>query len=88
MDLKPYIYNNGFRKRYHICSQCGSKAMRMDPVGGFQAPDYLCMECGSVERSPDWELIIGHEEEDEATEAWISGEDYVALLRLPLAKLN
>jgi len=88
MDLKPYIYDNGFSKRYHICRECGSKAMRMDPVGGFQAPDYLCMECGSVEHAPAWDILMEPVPEEVASEAWISSKDYIALLELRPFNLN
>ena len=77
MDLRKYIYNNGYTKRYHVCGQCGSKAMREDPVGSFQASQWLCMDCGSVEIAPEWENLKEpiNTIEDEPSEAWISIED-------------
>ncbi len=80
MDLRDYIYDNGVTKRYHICRECGSKAMRMDPVGGFQAPDWLCMECGSIEHAPTWEEIAEPAvPEDKASEAWLTADDRFSL---------
>ena len=89
MDLRPYIYDNGFTKRYYICRECGSKAMREDPVGGFQAPDYLCMECGSVQRGPEWECLFEpNDHEETASFAWISMVDLAEMVNMSLKIKN
>lgn len=81
MDLKPYIYNNGFSKRYYVCSHCSSKAMKREHPPGFAPPQYLCMECGSVENAPTWENVAGnYVVEEEASEAWLSVEDLAELI--------
>ena len=82
MDLTPYIYDNGFSKRYYICSCCGSKALKQNPMGGFTPPRYLCMDCGSLELSPKWESIVEPEVAELASsEAWIGVADYYHILK-------
>jgi len=76
MNLKRYIYDNGFSKRYYICSECGSKALKVEPTGGFSPPEYFCMECNSIVHAPRWEDIIEPQiEEEVATDAWISEKE-------------
>jgi len=80
MDLKPYIYDTGFAKRYYVCGACGSRAMKSEGVDGCVTTYYICMECGSVESAPFWELISEPIVEDAPSEAWISMADLALLI--------
>lgn len=80
MDLKPYIYDNGIAKRYYICSACRSRAMKSEGVDGCVTFYYICMECGSVESAPLWEMMHEPIVEDAPSEAWISMADLALLI--------
>lgn len=56
-DLKKFIYDNGFSKRFYLCSCCEGKRLTQIPQGGFQPPKYKCEDCGELVMSPKWENI-------------------------------
>ena len=89
MNLQPYIYDNGFSKRYYVCGECGSKAMKHETVDGCVALYYLCMDCGSVEHAPKWEDIVEPRiAETVPSEAWIGTDDYNNILFFTDAQMN
>jgi DNA-directed RNA polymerase subunit RPC12/RpoP len=89
MNLQPYIYDNGFSKRYYVCSECGSKAMRSENVDGCVTLYYLCMDCGSVEHAPKWEEILEPKRTEKIpSEAWISREDFLQLAVFRIGQFN
>jgi hypothetical protein len=82
-NLKNFIYDNGFSKRYYICDRCGSKKLTQIPQGGFSPPRYLCNDCDHMNLSPVWEDI--HEpkvEEDLPSASWITQSDFEKLINI------
>jgi len=54
--------------------------MKSEGVDGCVTTYYICMECGSVESAPFWELISEPIVEDAPSEAWISMADLALLI--------
>ena len=56
MDIKSYIYDNGFGPRWFVCGNAACLSVRQERkiLGGFQPPEYICKDCETTNYAPCW----------------------------------